>query len=206
MTRIILDTYIAKDKQLFGDDPYSILNTKIQAVNRMYGWLNEQGILDKVTFELKHYDRGLCFAFDAEDLKPYRSQMVQSGIKDADLAVQHIFDERYTPCLYSGVIQLTWPMFSYRDVDGCVGKSWECDLIKGLNTKAIYEVNSVKEAEGIKAAAKALFGYYIWNEPQQGRTPLTETIQHAECNLDSKTTPSDKEKTSNNREVIRESR
>lgn len=167
MTRIICDVYQKEDKQLWGDNPNDIFNQKIMAVNNMYGWLQDAGILEKVSFEFHEQPKCICFAFDAKDLEPYRDEMEDSGVRGSALAIQHIFDEAYTPCRYSGAIQLGWSMFSYRDVDGCVGRSWECDLIKGLNTKAIYDVRDVQTEKGVKEAVKKLFSYYIWPETEK---------------------------------------
>lgn len=167
MSRIIADSFIKSGPQTFGEDANSALNRKIQAVNNMYGWLYERGILSRVAFELKDTPKSVCFALDTKDLAPYRAVMEQSDSADAALAVHHIFNEDYTPCMYSGAIQLVWPMLSYRSVDGCVGKSWEIDLIKGLNTDAIYQVDKVKNEQGVKSAISKTFSFYNWPEQKQ---------------------------------------
>lgn len=167
MTRIICDVYQKEDKHLWGDNPNDTFNQKIMAVNNMYGWLYDTGILENISFEFHEQPKCICFAFDAKDLEPYRERMENSRIDGSQLAVKHIFDETYTPCNYSGAIQLGWSMFSYRDVDGCVGRSWECDLIKGLNNKAIYDIQDIQTGQGVKAAVQKLFSYYIWPETEK---------------------------------------
>lgn len=170
MDRIICDIYRKDAPSLWGDDPNTPLNQKIIAVNNMFGWLYDTGLLRQVSFEFKETPNAVCFAFDAKDLHPHRAEMEASGIDGAAVAVHNIFDENYSPCAYSGVIQVSWPMSTYRDVDGCVGRSWECTLIQGLNTKAIYAVNDIREGEGVKAAVTSLFSHYIWPEPEVDRS------------------------------------
>lgn len=173
MPRIICDIFEKGEKITWGDDPHSPMNRKILAVKNMYAWLYDAGILANVSFICKKTPSAVCFALDAKDLQPYRQQMEASGVEDAQLALQHIFEETYTPCVYSGVIQLSWPMHTYRNVDGCVGSSWECELIKGLNTGAIYEVSKVRDELGVREAVKKLFDCYVWQEPERS-APATE--------------------------------
>lgn len=165
MERIICDSYIKGQKDIWGDDPNTEFNQRILAVNEMYGWLYKQGILERVSFEFKDYSFGTCFALDVKDLEPYREQMEQSGLDGAELAVRNIFDEKYTPCMYSGAIELGWSMATYRDVDGCVGRSWECGLVQGLSVKYIYDyVLPVLQEKGAREAVKVLFEVYPWKE------------------------------------------
>lgn len=159
--RIICDSYDKVEKHLFTFNPNSqntkAFNEKILAVNDMYGWLYEQGILKRISFEFKDYSDVTYFAFDVEDLKPYRSQMERCGIKNAKLAVVHIFDIQYTPCFYSGAIELSWTMQTYRDNGGCAGRSWECELIRHLDNKSAFEIWKTKEEKGVKEAIKQAF-------------------------------------------------
>lgn len=162
MARIICDIYIKKDKKIWGDDIQDEFNQRILAVNNMYGWLYEKGILEKASFEFKDYEEASYFALDAKDLLLYRSEMEKSGVTGAALATRHIFDEPYTPCSYSGAIELSWTMSSYRSVDGCVDRSWECGLVKNLDTTGIYDVAEVRDAQGVRAAVHALFSQFNW--------------------------------------------
>lgn len=164
MERIICDSYIKGQKEIWGEDRNAEFNRKILAVNEMYGWLYEKGILEKVSFEFKDYSFGTCFALDVKDLLPYREQMEKSGLDGSELAVQHIFDVEYTPCMYSGAIELGWTMASYREVDGCVGRSWECGLVQAMNVEQIYQVLAVQEEKGVKEAVKRVFEIYPWKE------------------------------------------
>lgn len=178
MERIICDTYFKKEKARFGADPDSDFNQRITAVNNMYGWLYQTGLLQETAFLFQDLGDSVCFALDVKDLEPYRDRMQESGAENAALAVHHIFDEAYTPCMYSGAIELGWFMSTYRNVDGCVGRSWECGLIQGLNNTAIFDVLQTKEKSGVKAAISKMFSYYSWPSRDQGS--LTHQIQSAE--------------------------
>ena len=155
--------YVKEDKHIFGNDPNTDFNQRILAVNDMYAWLYDNGILQKVSFEFKDYEDCAYFALDTKDLLPYRKEMEASRLDKAALAVRYIFDEPCTPCVYCGAIELGWTMSTYRSVDGCVGRSWECSLIQELNTKSIYDISDIRKEKGIKAAVKALYGKMDWN-------------------------------------------
>lgn len=161
MERIICDSFVISDLPEWKLEPESKetreFNRKIHAVNDMYMWLYNKGVLREVAFVMKDYGDTVYFAFDAKDLEPYRAKMEASGVKDADIAVQHIFDVEYTPCRFSGAIDLTWPMFSYRNIDEMVGRSWETSLCKHLNATGVLDVREVKEKDGARAAVKRLF-------------------------------------------------
>ncbi len=160
MERILLDYYAKETKHIWGDDPNTPFNQQIVAVNNMYGWLYEQGILRGASFKFKDYSDMSYFALDVKDLEPYREQMVKSGVEGAELAVQHIFDEKYTPCLYSGAFQLGWTMMTYRDFDGTVSRSWECGVVQGLASHTVLDVEEIKNTQGIQAAVAQAFDWY----------------------------------------------
>lgn len=177
MSRIICDTYFKKGKSLFsGEEPNGDFNRRIRAVNQLYGWLYDQGMLEKVSFAYQDLPDCVCFAFDAKDLLPLRTTLEQSGAEDALLAVQHVFDVAYTPCTYSGAIELSWFMSTYRDVDGCVGRSWECSLAQGLNTRAVSEIGAIYREKGARAAVQAMFSCYNWPAPEK-KPDLPTVIQ-----------------------------
>lgn len=159
MERIIYDNYQKNGKHLFefDDNPNDEFNLRITAANNMYGWLYENGILEKISFEFKDYSDITYFAFDAKDLLPYRKDMEASGVEDADLATNHIFDVEYSPCHYSGAIQIGWTMLSYRDFEGTVSRDWECGLSRHLSSEAVLYAQDIKEKQGVKAAVKAMF-------------------------------------------------
>jgi len=157
MNRIISDSYIKGTKQIWGNDPSDEFNRRILAVNNMYGWLYQQGILKKVAFKMKDYSDIAYFAFGVNDLLQYRRLMEKSGLPDAALAVHHIFDEEYRPCIYSGAIELGWTMRTYRDFDGTVGRSWECDLVRHLDSPSVLDIVQIQEQEGIRAAVHSVF-------------------------------------------------
>lgn len=180
MARIISDCYWKGDKPLLGPDPNTEFNQKISAVNALYGWLYEQGILEKVSFEFKDYSNVSYFALDAEDLLPFREQMACSGVHNVQKAIYAIFDEPYKPCLYSGTIEPGWTIATYRDVDGSVGRSWETNLVQFLNTKGIYEVYDALITKGPKSAASTMFGLHSWYPSDiEKHVPLNEQIKAA---------------------------
>lgn len=188
MPRIISDVYIKENKNIWGKDPTEEFNQRILAVNNMYGWLYEKGILEKVSFEFKDYEDAAYFAVNAKDLVPYRKEMEAAEIESAALAVKHIFDVPYSPCHYSGAIELGWTMSSYRDVDGSVGRSWECGLVKSLDTDGIYEIAKVRDEQGVKAAVRALYAQFDWNLTLPEQEKYNEALEHfnkeAETNIE----------------------
>ena len=176
MERIIMDSYVKQDKQIYGEDRDLAFNKRVLAINAMYGWLNEQGILEKIAFAYQDCPEDIHFVLDARDLEPYRKTMEESKVPEAALAVQHLLDEPYTPCVYSGAIQPGWLMNTYREMDGVVGRSWECGLVQFLNAGAVSEVSRVRAVAGVKAAVQKVFSYYQWPEmtEEKGRDALTE--------------------------------
>lgn len=178
MARIICDTYFKKEKPCFAADPDGQFNKRITAINNMYDWLYKNSLLQNTAFLFQDLGDSVCFALDVKDLEPYRDKMQESRVEGAALAVHHIFDEAYTPCMYSGTIELGWFMSTYRNVDGCVGRSWECGLIQGLNNTAIFDVLQTKEESGVKAAVSKMFSYYNW--PSRDQDSLAHQIQSAE--------------------------
>jgi hypothetical protein len=161
MIRIIADSYMKENPQLYTVRPDDLrgqeANREILAVNAMYGWLYREGFLRQVSFEIRDYPEVTHFAFDTKDLEPYRAAMENSGVKDADLSVRLIFDEKYTPCIYSGAIELTWSMKTYRSNSGCVSSSWECAFVRWLNTEGADEVSAVQREKGSRAAISKAF-------------------------------------------------
>ena len=164
LERFISDFYCKNGKILpdgpgYGDEANRIIN----AIHRMYGWLYEQLILAEVAFVYKDYTDVVYFAFNAFDITRYRTAMETSGLEDADLACRYIFDEKRIPCRFSGAIELTAPMKTFRSVNDVVSSSWECMLVRHLNTEAAYEVLNVFKERGAKAAIQATYDKHTWN-------------------------------------------
>lgn len=163
MGRVICDIYFKGEKKLFGEDPTTPSNQKIEAVNNMYGWLYDSGILKNISFKYEDLNDSTYFAFDTENLKPYRKDMESCQFTGAELACLHIFDEKYSPCLYSGAIQLGLPMQTYRGNSGTVSRSWECDLVQTLNTADADDIYHILKEKGPKEAVTSLFDKYDWD-------------------------------------------
>lgn len=178
MARVIMDSFIKQNKQIYGTDESLDFNQRVLAVNKMYGWLNEQGILQKIALAYQNCPNEIYFALDAKALEPYRRAMEESNVPEAALAVRHLLDEPYTPCQYSGAIQPGWLMDSYRETDGIVGRSWECDLVKFLSARAANDVRSTYETGGVKAAVQKVFSMYDWPEMQAEKLPDVKAAEH----------------------------
>lgn len=162
--RIIHDVYQKNKVSQFGDDPSTPFNTKVRAVNDMYGYLYNKGILKKESFVSKDYPDTFYFAVNTKALKPYREEMLNSGIENAELAVKHIFEEEYKPCVYCGAITLGWLMTTYRDTCGTVGRSWECYGCKVFETANVSKVAEVKRAKGVAEAVKYEWTLFRWKD------------------------------------------
>lgn len=161
--RIIVDVLLDKDMILqfsiketdnsFQKENKARINRSIKATNTMYHWLDKQGILENVCFR---YDvrTEYCkhFAFDTKDLLPYREQMETSGLEDAELAVNLIFDEERDVCDFCGGFELTGIMPTYReDLAGNVGKSFEDYRCQHRKTDVCVDVYNYRHEHGVKA-------------------------------------------------------
>lgn len=133
-------------------------NREIRAVHLMYAYLDSKGILKHISIRYIGDDTGASFSFDVEVLTPYKEQMLNSGIEDAELAVHLIFDEKRCQCYMCGGIQLGWTMHTYRDW-GNVSASRECWICKHLDNKAISEISDKRKTLGSVAAIE-----YAWDK------------------------------------------
>lgn len=160
--RIISDILIKDAKPILGRDPNTNFNQIITAINNMYVWLYNEGFLQKEAFCLKDYADATYFAIDVKDLEKYRKRMEDSNILGTSLAVEHIFDTPHTPCIYSGAIELSWTMKTYRNECGCVSSSWECELVRCLDNEKAYQIADLRKDRGVKAAVKKMFEITKW--------------------------------------------
>lgn len=125
MGKKILNDFVAyskKEMPHFGEDLSTSFNKKVAAIKRMYTFLYEKDILKEVSFEYRDDGEEANFALYVKDLLPYKERMLNSGIEDAQLAADIIFDEKYTPCVYCGSVSLSWTMGTYRDNCGCTDR------------------------------------------------------------------------------------
>ena len=166
MERIINDFW-KKDTEIVTADEFvkKEYADAVTATRKMYGYLYEKGILEKISFlyriDIIDGQTGVSFAFDAEDLKPYKDEMLNSGIENADVAVERLLKKEIKPCLYCGAIQLSWTMMCYRDTYGCVDKSWECSMVQVLDSGKAEEVSDTLENKTTKDAVHKLWGLYF---------------------------------------------
>ena len=157
MERIIVDSYVKNFAPSADEFLTQEFIDRIVAVNTAYGYLYEKGILQKVAFEYVQQDENIYFAIDANDLLSYRKELEAAEIPNIALATREIFDEHYTPCLYSGAIELTWTMATHRDFDGTVERSWEIEPCRHLESNQVLDVREVLESKGVKEAVKYVF-------------------------------------------------
>lgn len=154
MERILVDTYEKGE--------FQFRTEKMKAINDMYDWMYRTGILKRVAFCWKDYPSATTFALDIAELEPYRDQMKQADISNAEKITTWILDEDHGKCLYSGAYQLTAPMATYREVSGCVGRSFEIDLIQYSANETCIKIREIIDGHGVKAAIKNLFDGIAW--------------------------------------------
>lgn len=129
----------------------------------MFRWLYEKGILKKISFLYKEEKDNICFALDTDDLILYKNQMENSGVRGSAVACNRIFGKggyKTSPSIYSGAVSLTWTMMDYRDINGCVTKSWELLDEKYLTNDSLSVISAIREKHGAKAAVKAIWDLY----------------------------------------------
>lgn len=161
--RIINDEYVKGKVPSWGMDSENEknqeFNKRVKAVHNMYEYLDDKGILKKVSFRYEGDAEGASFSFEADKLLPYKEEMLNSGVEDADIAVENIFYTEFSRCLFCGGIRLRWLMQTYRDTDGCVGRSWECWMCQHLESGDAHEVAEKRREKGSKAAIE-----YMWDK------------------------------------------
>jgi hypothetical protein len=155
--RIICDCVSKNGPNLYGNDITTPLNKRMIMINNLYLWLYKEGILEKISFEYKDYDDATFFAFDAADLVPYVNNIVNSGIESAADALNLILFDKIQPCVFSGTRQPGCRMTTYRNNNGCVGRSHECELIQYLETGAASVVYGIKNEYNPRMATNILF-------------------------------------------------
>ena len=90
---VICDIYEKDKKHIFGDDPALPVNQRLIAVNNMYAWLYNRGILEKISPLYKDYDTATYFSFDTRDLRPYMAEMLTTlalCIRKVEVLLTHI--------------------------------------------------------------------------------------------------------------------
>ena len=159
-------------------------NDKALAVNDMYKWLYEKGILEKESIAFHDFKTFTEFAVDVKDLEKYRKEMEESGLPGARLSASHIFDEEYQRCKYSGTFTLAFGMGTYRNNGYNVSGSWECDLVQSFSNEAANEIRDVKDKEGVRAAVIKMYSMMTWNEKEITKKPsLDEKLEKAESSV-----------------------
>ena len=120
------------------------------------------GVLQKVSFEYREYDDVVFFAFDANDIAEFVNANLNNPIVTA--AVSKIIFGGIAPCNMTGAIQPGAVMSTYRDNNGCVGRSHECTLAQKLDTYACGLIYDEKKTCGVVDAVKLAFSLYCFKK------------------------------------------
>lgn len=119
---MIINDRISKMKDNYNEDHAYFFSCR-----EMFRWLYQKGILKEISFLFSDKENSIYFAFDTDDLLPYRDQMESAKVRDCSIACSRIFGDegcQTDPSFYSGAVSLTWTMLDYRDIGGCVTRSW----------------------------------------------------------------------------------
>ncbi len=162
MPRILSDSLDHKKLDAAVEPDDSPEKQRALAVNRMYRWLYDNGILEEQSFRFKDCGDKVYFALDIKQLEPYREQMLNCGNEGATMAVESIFNSQYVPCRFCGAFQLTWTMNYYRDNGGCVGSSHECAVCATLGNSEAFKVQETLNKDGSIAAVKYVYDQFRW--------------------------------------------
>lgn len=73
-----------------------------------------------------------------------------------------------SPCIYSGCLPMAHMMMTtYRDTYGCIGRSWEINMVINLKTSSCYKISEVRDTFGPYAAALYLMKIYRGNVTEE---------------------------------------
>ena len=157
MERIIVDTYVIDWQPQIDEYHTSEYINRVISVNSAYGYFYQKGILKEVAFEYEEYNGCVLFALDADELLPYRNELESAENSEFASAAREIFDEHYSPCLYSGAIELTGAMQTFREFAGTVECSWEIEPCQHMDSCQVLDVLEIKEKQGVREAVKYIF-------------------------------------------------
>ena len=158
---IIVDYYNKNGAELY-PTKYQGLNDRIQLMHDFYGLMYKAGVLQNVSFEYREYDDVVFFAFDANDIADFVNTNINNPIVTA--AVSKIIFGGIAPCNMTGAIQPGAVMSTYRDNNGCVGRSHECTLAQKLDTYACGLIYDEKKTCGVVDAVKLAFSLYCFKK------------------------------------------
>lgn len=155
---MIINDRISKMKDNYNEDHAYFFSCR-----EMFRWLYQKGILKEISFLFSEKENSIYFAFDTDDLLPYRDQMESAKVRDCSIACSRIFgDEGYQtdPSFYSGAVSLTWTMLDYRNIGGCVTRSWGLLDEKTLTNESLGIITAIQKMHGTKAAVEAIWDLY----------------------------------------------
>lgn len=164
---IINDSFIKGEKHLFNFEPESestkLFNCRITAANEFYRYLYERGTLKAKSFEWKEYSDIVYFALDTQQLDP-EDIPTPEQIKDFELISENFLNGNPAACHGCGAVEMAWMMLTYRDNDGTVSRSCECELCKYETNDRLYEIREERRKKGTRSAVKMLWNGIEWEE------------------------------------------
>ena len=159
--KIIVDFYNKNGAELYPTN-YQGLNDRIQLMHDFYEMMYKAGVLQKVSFEYREYNDVVFFAFNANDIAEFVNANLDNPTVTA--AVSKIIFGGIAPCNMTGAIQPGAVMSTYRDNNGCVGRSHECTLVQLLDTYACGLIHDEKHNCGVVDAVKLAFSLYCFQK------------------------------------------
>ena len=159
--KIIVDFYNKNGAELYPTN-YQGLNDRIQLMHDFYEMMYKAGVLQKVSFEYREYNDVVFFAFNANDIAEFVNANLDNPTVTA--AVSKIIFGGIAPCNMTGAIQPGAVMSTYRDNNGCVGRSHECTLVQLLDTYACGLIHDEKKTCGVVDAVKLAFSLYCFQK------------------------------------------
>lgn len=159
--KIIVDFYNKNGAELYPTN-YQGLNDRIQLMHDFYEMMYKAGVLQKVSFEYREYNDVVFFAFNANDIAEFVNANLDNPTVTA--AVSKIIFGGIAPCNMTGAIQPGAVMSTYRDNNGCIGRSHECTLVQQLDTYACGLIHDEKHNCGVVDAVKLAFSLYCFQK------------------------------------------
>ena len=149
---VLMDFYAKNGPELYPEQ-YASLNQRVIAMHKLYHMLYCSGILQNISFEYKEYDDMVYFAFEVKDLEEFFNDCEDEEF--VALIAQYL--ENCITCIFTGAIQPGIFMQTYRDNNGCIGKSHECIIAQWLDNEGCGIIYNTRKISGVKDAVKMAF-------------------------------------------------
>ncbi len=158
---IIVDYYSKNGPDLYPTN-YRGINDRIKTMHDFYSILYNSGMLKNIAFEYKEYDDVVYFALEVKKLGAFFDANIDNEVVIS--AASHFLIGSMAPCNMSGAIQPGAVMSTYRDNNGCVGRSHECTIVQQLDTQACGMIYDEKKRCGVKDAVSLAFSLYCFKK------------------------------------------